>query len=221
MKILPNFERGSFRLVLILIVAAGGCFWSGGQGVYTALKNRTPTVLACQDLSRGRPSAQWLVLTNCELHLGSSAYLVHRSKYQSSGEGRITEAYVPIQAPGQTPSERCYAVMATKDERILSILEQMRQAKSESAATQVLDQHGSEMVLRRDVSGLVRFGIEERNGERSKLAGLRSNLAPDYVLISEGEKPNLGTSAGLVLLGVLLVSGLFFMARANREETSE
>jgi len=213
-------SQGSFRIILFLVIAMGACLWMGGQGVYTGLKNRRPVTLACSDLANGKPTAHWLVLTNCELQVAGSAYLIRKSKYQSSASGRITEAYVPVYSPGQTEQDRCYAVLATKDERLLALLEEMRQANSEKEAEQFMVKHGHELQVRRDVEGLVRFGIEEQNGEKSKLAGLRGNLAPDFILLSEGQKPNLGGSLGLVLLGLVIGGGIWCFLRVNKAEST-
>ncbi|HXI51371.1 MAG TPA: hypothetical protein VNH84_07695 [Candidatus Saccharimonadales bacterium] len=221
MRTTVQTESGSFRFIILLIVAMGACFWIGGQGVYTALKNRQPTPMAYQALSKGPPSCHWLVLTNCELHVGNSAYLIRKSKYDATGDGQITEAYVPIHSPGQSSDERCYAVMATKDAAILSLLDEMRHTKSPTAAAEFFDKHAKQLVVKRDVAGLVRFGVEEHNSEHSKLAGLRGNLAPDFIILNEGETPQLGTSVGLLLLGFFIVGGLVFMFKANQEPTTE
>ena len=221
MNTTTNKERGGIRISIVLIVATGVCLWMGGQGIYTALKNQQPTALACRDLGKGKPTADWLLLTDCELHLGDSAYLIRKSKYDAGGAGRITEAYVPIRARGQSPDAQCYAVMATKDSRTLSLLEEMRQAKTEEAAIKFLERRAKELVVKRDVSGLVRFGVEEKNGEHAKLAGLKGNLAPDYIILAEGEEPRLGFSAGLFLLGLCLAGGFIFMLNAGREPETE
>jgi hypothetical protein len=70
------------------------------------------------------------------------------------------------------------------------------------------------------VEGLVRFGIDESHNEKAKLAGLRGNLAPDFILLSEGQKPNLGRSLGFLGLGLIIGTGMVLYFRANREETT-
>jgi hypothetical protein len=212
-------ERGFLRLTLLLLVAMGACFWIGGQGVYTALKNRQPSILDSSDLAKGKPKAHWLVLTNCELQVLDSAYMIRKSKYDATGEGRITEAFIPIYSPGQKEDAKCYAVMATKDESLLTLLEEMRHAKTETAAADFMVKHSKELLVHRNVEGLVRFGAEESNGEQRKLAGLKSNLATDYIILSEGEKPNLGRSVGLLLLGVVIAIGLVFMFKSRPAAT--
>src|SRR5262245_31281670 len=125
-------ESGGFRLFIALVIAVIACFWYGGQGVYTALKNRRPVQLGIQDLAKGKPSAHWLELTNCELVIVDAAYKVVRSKYTPASSARITEAFVPLRAPGQTMEDPCYAVLATQDPGILAQLEELRQVKNDT-----------------------------------------------------------------------------------------
>ena len=195
------------------------CFWMGGQGVYTALRNRHPVLLDAGDLAKGKPSAQWLVLTNCELHVAGSAYMIRKSKYDP-GEGHITEAYVPVYSRGQSQEGTCYAVMATKDDRVLAFLEELRQATSETEAAKLIAEHSKNLQLQRNVEGLVRFGIENSSNAKSKLAGLRGNLAPDFIILAEGQKPNLSGSLGLLILGFVIGGGMVLFFRSRREETT-
>lgn len=212
--------QGSFRLVLLLVIGMAACFWMGGQGVYTALRNRHPVTLACGDLAKGKPSAHWLVLTNCELQVAGSAYLIRKSKYDPMGDGHITEAYIPIYSPGQADNATCYAVMATKDEKMIALLEEMRLATSETQAAQFVARHGNDLQVRRNVEGLVRFGVEDSNSAKSKLAGLRGNLAPDFIILAEGQRPNMSGSLGLLILGFVIGAGMVLFLRANRQETT-
>src|SRR6185503_14105674 len=129
------------------------------------------------------------------------------------------EAYIPVYSPGQDETARCYAVMATKDSRLLALLEEMRETTTDVQAEQFIAKHADQLQVRRNVEGLVRFGAEE-HGEKGKLAGLRGNLAPDFIILSEGEKPDLGKSLGLVVLGVLIGGGMFFYFRAGRETST-
>ena len=57
-------ESGGFRPFIFLIFAVIACFWYGGQGVYTGLKNRRPVQHGIADLAKGKPSAHWLALKN-------------------------------------------------------------------------------------------------------------------------------------------------------------
>jgi hypothetical protein len=57
----------------------------------------------------------------------------------------------------------------------------------------------------RDVRGLVRFGIDLQEKDRNKLDSLDQNLASDFIIIDEGKKPELGVSAAMFFVGLLLL----------------
>jgi hypothetical protein len=213
-------KRGGFRLILLLVIAVITCFWYGGQGVYTALKNRRPVQLGIQDLAKNKPSAHWLALTNCELAILDAAYKSVRSKYAPANSGRITEAFVPLRAPGQTMDDPCYAVLATQDPVILGQLEDLRQVKNDSELNNWIAKNKNSVRPHRDVTGLVKFGVES-GMESSKLGGLQRNLAPGYIVLADGRKPNMMNSLGLVLLGFVIAGGMLMASRSNSEETTD
>jgi hypothetical protein len=71
-------------------------------------------------------------------------------------------------------------------------------------------------VLRvRDISGLVRFGIDADSKTRDKLAGLRMRLAKDFIILDEGKKPELGLSLILLVIG-LIGAVIAFKRTANK-----
>ena len=193
-----------------------GCLWSGGEGLYLALENQTPTTLSYDDLSRGRPTAKWLMLTNCVLAVHDSAYRVTKSE-DHNGSGRVTEAFVPVRGAGETNESRPRAVLATKDPQILSTLDRLRRITNESEYVDFLARHGSFLTLQRPVSGMVSVGAGE-TGSRSSLSGSGRSLAGDYILLSEGSRPSVARSLGLVLLGLLLSVGTLIVARNESPE---
>ena len=213
-------RSAGFRLIVLLVIAVIACFFYGGQGVYTALKNRRPVQLGLQELAKSKPSAHWLALTNCELAILDAAYKTVRSKYAPATSGRITEAFVPLRAPGQTLDEPCYAVLATQDSGILEQLEELRQVKNDSELNTWITKHKNNVHPHRDVTGLVKFGIET-GMESGKLGGLQRNLAPGYIVLAEGKKPNLENSVGLILLGFVIAGGMVLSARSNSEPTTD
>jgi hypothetical protein len=207
-------KSGSIRLFLVVIVAMCAAFWYGGQGVYTSLKNRRPVRIGVSDLASGHPSAHWLVLTNAELALFDAAWKIRRSKYQSEEQGRITEGYIPLRAPGQSLDDRCYAVLATSEPATLALLEELRKVKDEAGMATFVANHKTELKQQREVSGLVRFGIESGD-ESGKLGGLQKNLSKDFIVLADGAQPNLGKSVALLLVGFGIAGGLLLALRSK------
>jgi hypothetical protein len=213
-------KSGSFRIIILLVIAVIACFWYGGQGVYTALQNRRPVQLGVGDLAKSKPSAHWLALTNCDLAIMDAAYKTVRSKYAPATSGRITEAFIPLRAPGQTLDDPCYAVLATEDPGILGQLEELRQVKNDADLNNWIAKNKNNVRPHRDVTGLVKFGVET-GMESGKLGGLQRNLAPGYIVLAEGKKPNLTNGLGLILLGFVIAGGMVLAARSNSETTTE
>src|SRR5215467_2440448 len=83
-------ESGSVRLGLFLLVITAGMLWAGVQNLYTAFGNRHPTTMSYEDYVKTKPSATWLVLTNCEIDLTDSCV---KTYYSSKTP---TEIYVPV-----------------------------------------------------------------------------------------------------------------------------
>jgi hypothetical protein len=173
-----------------------------------------------QDLAKGRPTAHWLVLTNCELAFSDAACKISHSKYVPSSSGFITEAYVPIRSPGQALDAPCYAVLATTDTQILRALEALRQVTDDSGMKTWMQNHGKALEPRRDVSGLVKFGIES-GSESGKLPGLQQNLAASYIVLADGKQPSWTTSLLFLLGGVSMAGGLVLFRRSGAEPTSD
>src|SRR5437868_9575527 len=215
-----NFQHGNIRIILALLLAMGAAFFYGGQGLYTALKNRQPARLGMDDLAGGQPSAHWLVLTNAELAVYDAAWKVTRSKYESESAGRITEGYIPLRARGQSLKDRCYAVLATSDPHTLGLLEELRHVKDDAGMATFVANHKGELKQTREVTGLVRFGIE-RGGESGKLGGLQKNLAPNFIVLAEGKQPSLSKSVGLLLVGFLIGGGLLVAARSRMTTSNQ
>ena len=215
-----TFNSGSIRIFLVIIIVMGAAFWYGAQGLYTSLKNRHPVRLGMSELASGRPSAHWLVLTNAELAIYDAAWKIRRSKYESESAGRITEGYIPLRAPGQSLNDRCYAVLATSDPGTLALLEELRNVKDEAGMATFVVNHKNELKQKREVTGLVRFGIESGQ-ESGKLGGLQKNLAKDFIVVADGAQPSLGKSVALLLVGFGIAGGLLIAARSKSSETSD
>ena len=149
-----------------------------------------------------------------------AAYRTVSLKNAPAISARIIEAFVPLRAPGQTLDDPCYAVLATQDEVIIALLEELRQVKTDAELNSYIAKHKNNVQPLRDVTGLVQFGIE-KGVQSGKLGGLSRNLAPGFIVVAEGEKPNMMNGVGLILLGFVIAGGMVLMARSNSEPTTE
>jgi hypothetical protein len=212
MKLQCSTESGSIRLALILIGITIAMLWSGGQSLYTAAMNRRPTTMSYDDYVKTKPKATWLVMTNCSLHLTESCF---KSYY---GGKNATELYVPVRRLGpDAKKEQVHVVLATKDPNALATFSEMQNLKTEEAARLWAVKNRSRIFIRRNVGGLVRFGVNLKDSERRKLASLLQNAADDFIILEEGAQPSFVEGLGLSTGGLVLAGCMVLYVRRNRE----
>ena len=189
-------RSGFFRLGLLRLLLPIAVLWGGGQALYTALTNRKAVSTTFVDYLRERPSGEWVELRDARLDLVGAAI--------SSRVGVISKAYIPLHAPGEAEDAKIQVLLLTNDSKTLDLLKEMSgldEKRDEQAAVSFLRQHQGELRPLRTVSGLVQFGIESSGDTRRKLAKLEGKLARDFLIIEEGEKPNLGMAVTMLVLG--------------------
>ncbi len=189
-------------LGLIVVVAL---LWGGGQGIYTALKNRNPLVISVEDYLAQRPQAEWVTLQNAERNLLESAY---SEKY-----GKIKEVFIPIRPVGSLDTEPVHILLSTKDPKVIQSLGDLKNTEqNQGNIFASLAKHRDQLFVKEDVSGLIRFGINADDKTKEKLSKLKLKLTKDFVILNEGEAPNLGLGVTLFGLGLM---GAWFMARRS------
>jgi hypothetical protein len=189
------------RLGCLAIIGALYLIWSGGQGLYAVVKNRTPAEIPCGDYEDVMPSQEWLRLTGCSLDVLDSSYM--------ENNGRIVELFIPARGRGGREGDVIYVLVATKDETLLSVANRMMEIEDEAEAMRFYLENRGTLTATRDVEGLVRYGVDLDDDHREQLAGLDSTLAPNFVILDEGKKPRFGKSLGFLGGGlvILLITG--------------
>ncbi|WP_395748628.1 hypothetical protein [Prosthecobacter sp.] len=207
MKI-PSLNRtsGFIRLGCLGYIIALGLMLGGCQGIYTALKNRHPLEIAVADYIEKKPSGEWVTLKDAQLNLLEA---VHREK-----RGKITEIFIPVRPKGEAKGAKVHILLSTKDDAIVAALEDLnRSDTSMKDALNAVSRNADKVFVQKDISGLIRFGLDADSKTRFKLEKMDLNLAKDFVILNEGEAPTLlGSLAmlgGGVLVGfvMLLISG--------------
>ena len=200
---------GFIRLGCLGYFIAIALIIGGAQRTYTALKNREPVETTVTDYLAQRPNAEWVTFKNATLNLVESAHLEKR--------GKITEVFIPIQDDDAKEGEPVHILLSTKDKEIIAALDDMvSSSNTEETVIAAAIRNASKLVMKRDVSGLIRFGMTSDDDTRDKLAGLDMNLAKDFVILNDGEVPALVPS--LVMLVIGLAVGFFMVRRSAREE---
>jgi hypothetical protein len=202
-------ESGSVRIALLLLGLIAGALWEGGQNVYTALKDRQPTVLGYDAYVQAKPNAAWLTLTNCVLDLTESCY-------KSYNGGKPTELFIPVNGVERRKDQQIHVLLATSDPAQLQAFAEM-QALDSKTADSWLAKNSKRVFGPKNVSGLVRFGIKLDDRERSRLGKLLDNAANDFIIIEDGTSPSLASGLCYSVTGLMLLGLFVAYIRRNRE----
>lgn len=206
--------RGAGRFGCLVFLVGLVLLWGGGQGLYTALTNTSPTEMTLKDYEAQRPRAAWLKLKGCTGFLPAASY-------RKSADG-VSEVFVPLYDASDDPNDegvgarKAVVLLATKRPEALKLLKEIKDLKPEEQA-KFLSEDQARFHLSGDFSGLVQFGIELSDSERKKLATLDQSLDPDFVILEEGNKPDLGFSA--LMFGVGLVIAVFTLRSLAKNDT--
>lgn len=193
--------RGAISLGCLGYIIVIACFWAGGQGVFTWIKNREPLEITIEDYIGKKPDALWLTLKNARLSLLEAAH-------KESISGRITEIYIPLRRKDEQPGAPVHVLLSTKDKEIIAALDDINSGKDMKQVVDAASRHAEKLFMEKDITGLVRYGIHSDDKTRDKLAGLRMRLAKGFVIVDEGEKPDLLTSVLMLVFGAAVAIGM-------------
>lgn len=210
MKIHPlNHPPGFISLGCLGYLIVIALLWGGCQGVYTALKNRQPLEVTVSDYIAKKPNAEWVTLKDAQLNLLEAA---HKERL-----GKISEIFIPVRPKGESTDGPVHILLSTKDDAIVAALEDLNKSSGTmKEALNAASRHADKLFMQKDVSGLIRFGIDSDDKTRDKLAKLDMKLAPDFVIMNDGAAPSLFGSLSMLGIGVLI--GFFMLRKAGKSE---
>lgn len=185
-------------------------FWAGGQKLYTAITNRTPTVLSYDSYARTKPSADWLVITNCQLNLTRASYL----SYASSADPY--EYYVPVESCN-SPTGKVHILLKTADPELKATIAEMNKLNSDAAARAWVLKNYRRAFPRLDVRGLVRYGIDLKSSERDQLAHAEKNIAQDFIILDSDSQPSFAAGIACTITGFALLATLLLYSNRKRD----
>lgn len=175
--------------------------------------------MSYEEYLKSKPKAEWLVLTNCVLNLTDASYL----KSKTSDAPKML--YIPVTTAKKSDDKKVHVILATKDEAMLATMKEMMQQKPSSVALAWISKNLDRCFIKQDISGVVQFGIDQKDSERKKLTSLQGDLADDFIIIKDGEKPEFIISglmfAGGVLLLIGLLSNIFSSKKDSLDDSSE
>jgi len=138
------------------------------------------------------------------------------SSYMEEG-GKAVELFVPARGPGEEEGAPIYVLVATDDKELLALTNEMMQFETERELMSYFARHRSQLHFKRDVEGLVRYGVDLDDSDRAELAGLDDALASDFVIVDDGKKPGFAKSFGFLGGGIVLLLGVGAVAAGSED----
>jgi len=182
-------------------IAVLGLLIVGGQGVYVALKNPKPLELTVADYIAQKPNAEWVKLSDAQVSLVEAAY--------KARVGKVSEIFIPVRPNGESMDAPIHIVLSTEDKAVVAALQKL--SRSDGTLKKKVDaasQQAEKLFMWQDIYGLTRYGIFFDLLMRARLARLKLNLAEDFVIVNDGEAPDLVFNLSLLGGGLLI---WFFM----------
>lgn len=174
----------------------------GGQGLWTAVTNTSPTEMSCAEYIETRPSSKWVTLTGCTL-------AVLESSHEESLSGGVERMYIPVYAT--PPEDQEFAtdiviMLSTEDPAYVAAYTKLSGITDETELLRaVIDSYDELYVEPESITGLVRFGIELQDDEADQLRSLDESVVEDFVILDDDEEPKVLFSAGMFGGGLLVL----------------
>ena len=193
------------KIFLFFVVIA--LVWGGGQSLYTMLTSSKLQSFTIEEYLEQSPDDKWIEITGCTLDHSDAVWM------ESRFGDKIKEAYIPIYLPNDENEEsNVKLLLAAKDPDTLDLVKQLSQLDSDEEALKYAIANLDKIIVKRDVKGMVRFGIEMDDKEAREIKEISHNLADDFVILDEGMKPDWH---GVLMLpaGIALAYFLYFLKK--------
>ncbi len=203
-----NRTAGFSSLGFLGYIAIFGLLIVGGQGVYVALKNPEPLEITMADYIARKPNAEWMTLKEAQVSLVEAAYKAHL--------GRVSEVFIPVRPIGESMDAPVHILLSTENKSVAAALKGL--SRSGAPMTKKVDaaaQQADKLFMRQDITGLTRYGIFYDLLMRFRIAMLNMNLAEDFVILNDGEAPNLLVSLSMLGGGLLIWLLMLYNAMSN------
>jgi hypothetical protein len=192
------------KLGMIGLIAGGALSWWGGQGLYESINAGKRVDITVAQLMSQKPGVGWYRITDARWFLIDGGVI-------TSGEAGSAGAdiYSPVRTA--TPGPGKIQVLVHREDSaeaglLMGLLQETDPAKAEATI-----KGNPAYTKERQVEGLIEFGINSDSGDTDAVKkSFGSELADDYVVISDGAKPAgyllplAGLLAGLAVLGYTL-----------------
>jgi hypothetical protein len=230
------------KLGCLLPILAIGLIAIGAQGLYVGVTNRTPTTMTYQEFLDKKPSSSWIEISDGRLNLLSAIHESNRftgtikkvyipvgssTAGVGVGDGRIhlllltkDDAILNTLKGLEAASGGGGGMMGRLKRRV-----EVNQKRKDGSAAPAADagiedalrfmtENRDKVVIDRPIRGLLQFGLDSNSRDRRKIQALDADIAPDFVVLEDGEEPAIGFSAFMLVAGLGL--GGLLLARARK-----
>ncbi len=196
-----------------LFLLALGLILGGGQALYTNVTNLKPVEISIADLTENGTDDKWLTVTDASLDVVGATYMAPFY----AADNTANELFIPLRV--QDEEEKPLRIfLHTKDPKMLEVYNGLLALEEEVEMINYLVKHREVFSQVRNVTGLVRFGLESDSDERKLLEENNRNLADGFLILEEGTKPE-WSMVVMLPLGLLLLWSLVFKKRASSTAT--
>jgi len=188
------------RFWVVALICGPLFLLAGGNQLKIYHENPKPIEMSIDEYVRTRPQGKWVRLTNCRVAYPGAVY----SESTRSGRGtRLTGVSVPVFAGGNF-SQPVSVVLGVADAR----------------AKEVLANGVAYGVRVETIEGLVRSGPFYTGLSKELQNVAEWKVSPVHVIIDEGRKPQLGSSLGIMGVGVALLGYVAMSLRSSVNDAS-
>lgn len=198
--------------ILIVLALSVGALLAGGQGLYTALKNQKQLVMSCDEYIKAKPQDAWVKLTDCEYSIVTA--LINEKRR------RLDEVLIPVWGVNQKEEELASIVLTSSDLQLVKKFKAFADAETKEEAEKLIKENEKDYSYRGTIEGIAEFGFLDRSSKnKDEVVSISEAVAKDAVFIRKDEKPEYGYNLFLIVIGLALPTGYFFI-RARRKKQS-
>jgi hypothetical protein len=231
------------KLGCLLPILSIGLIAVGGQGLYVGVTNRTPSVMTYQDFLQKKPSSGWIEVSDARLDLLSAVHESNRftgtikQVYIPVGPRAVSEGggagddkiHLLLLTKDKEILKTVKEMEAATGGgggllgRLKKRVDAKRKGKGGSEpstkdsdvenALRFMVENRDKVLIDRPIRGLLQFGLDSKGSDRRKIQGLNPDIAPDFAVLEDEAKPEVGASALMVIAGLGLAGWLLARAR--------
>lgn len=206
----------------LLLLVIGGTAWlflNGFGELRMALENSEPRQMTIAQFESAPESSGWFRITDCKLDMLETI--------SSESMGTVDELYIPVIRNDHEAGDRVHLLLKTDDPQLIADLERageaLRTIESESAAARFAADN-PELVFRAGpVEGMTEYGTDGMDDDlRAQVLALDETVSPEFVVLTNGDRPSLGSGVAKLGGGLGIFSlAVFAFVSARRSKKRE